>query len=85
MIHYKAKYIHNEKKSKALKQPPHYHLRIGAGCKGLSHGISLEDQLAVMCLFGGGQAFAKLRSLGTKLKCYDKICEARPTECKFSI
>lgn len=74
MIHYKAKYIHYEKKKipKALKQPSS-HLRVGAGSKGLSHGISLEDQLTIVCLSGGGQAFAKLKPLGTKLKCYDKI------------
>lgn len=84
VIHYKAKHIHHEKIPKALKQP-HSHLRVGAGSKGLSHDICLEDQLTIMCLSGGGQAFAKLKSLGTKLKCYDKIREARPTELKFSI
>lgn len=85
MILYKAKYIHHEKNiPKALNQP-HSHLSVGAGSKGLSHHIFLEDQLTIMCLSGGGQTFAELKSLGTMLKCYDKICEARPTEYKFSI
>lgn len=57
---------------KAPKQPSS-HLRVGAGSKRLPRGFSLEVQLTIMCLSGGEQAFAKLKPLGTKLKCYDKI------------
>lgn len=84
VIHYKAKYIHNEKNIKSTKPAPF-----------LSKNWSRQQRIITWYLFERsannyvsfwrGQDFAKLKSLATKLKCYDKICEARPTEYKFSI
>lgn len=48
---------------KALKQP-HSHLRAGAGSKGLSHDICLEDQLTIYVSFWRGTGFCQTQVTG---------------------